>query len=285
MGTRGYPNPRLQACGGTSLEHEHTIPEQRKEGELAAPDPVADPAPALARRRRRGRTTLLIAGAAVLGVLAGTITGYTVQYHRAPTPLQPLAQQNVAVQPPVAANEATTRRSVNANRWDKAEEDLAKKLLEAPSGAKDGYSGYESLDTFAADYYESPDRGFDSIAQDVRRIATAGWRQGEHDFIEIRLLQFQDQHSAQKYQDGQSSYQDEEKRAGNDGFALPGVPDGYGRAWLYKPKTKAGYHPLRQARAILRRGDIVMDVEITNNRGDVSQGEITDLAKRQMERL
>ncbi|MGR4882661.1 hypothetical protein ACIPUC_25105 [Streptomyces sp. LARHCF249] len=274
------------------MEHEQTIPEQRKEEETTpesdTPDLAAEAAGATepaAAPRRRGRTTVLIAGAAVLGILAGTVTGYAVQYHREPTALPPLAQQKIVVPSPIAPNEATTRRSVNANRWDKAEEDLAKKLLEAPGGAKDGYSGYESLDMFAAAYYESPDRGFDSIAQDVRRIATAGWRQGEHDFIEIRLLQFQDQHSAQEYQEGQSSYQDEEKRAGNDGFALPGVPDGYGRGWLYKPKTKAGYHPLRQARAILRRGDIVMDVELTNNRGDVSQAEITDLAKRQMERL
>ncbi|MEU9255154.1 hypothetical protein AB0D66_25295 [Streptomyces sp. NPDC048270] len=278
------------------MEHEQTSPEQRK-GEETGPESdtasaAAEPAtptgsaePAAAPRRRRGRTTLLIAGAAALGVLAGTVTGYAVQYHREPTALPPLAQQKVAMPPPVAPNDATSRRSVNASRWDKAEEDLAKKLLEAPGGAKDGYSGYESLDMFAADYYESPDRGFDAIAQDVRRIATAGWRQGEHDFIEIRLLQFQDQHSAQKYQEGQASYQDHADRAGNDGFALPGVPDDYGRAWLYKPKTKAGYHPLRLARAILRRGDIVMDVELTNNRGDVSQGEITDLAKRQMERL
>lgn len=285
MGTRGYPNPRLQACGGTSLEHEHTIPEQRKEGELAAPDPVADPAPALAPRRRRGRTTLLIAGAAVLGVLAGTITGYTVQYHRAPTPLQPLAQQNVAVPKPVAPNDVASRRSINANRWDKADEDLVKKLVEAPGGAKDGYSRYQSPDEFAADYYERPTLGFSSLASGVRRIATAGWQQGEHDYVEIRLLQFHDQSDAQRYQQGQSGHQSDERHAGNDGFALPGVPEDHGRAWVSGLKSKPGYHPLRTARAIIRRGDIVMDVEITNRRGDVSEREITDLAKRQLERL
>lgn len=280
------------------MEHAQTASELRKQSETTpepdGTDPVAAPVadattPAAAAvsppRRSRSRTTLLIAAAAVLGVLAGTITGYTVQYHRAPTPLPPLAQQKVAAPVPVAPNDATTRRSVNANRWDRTEEDLAKKLLEVPGGAKDGYAGYESLDSFAADYYDSPDRGFETIARTVRRIATAGWEQNGQDFVEIRLLQFQSQHAAQRYQEGQSSYQDEEERAGNDGFALPGVPDGYGRGWLYKPRTKAGYHPVRSARAIARRGDIVVDVEIANNRGDVTQGEITDLAKRQMERL
>lgn len=283
------------------MEPEQTASELRKEAETGpepdGPDPVAAPvadtAPpsagatsdAAPPRRGRGRTTLLIAAAAASGVLAGTATGYTVQYHRAPTPLPPLAQQKVAAPVPVAPNDATTRRSVNANRWHETEEGLAKKLLEVPGGAKDGHAGYASLDSFAADYYDSPDRGFETISRTVRRIATAGWEQNGQDFVEIRLLQFQSQHAAQRYQEGQSSYQDEEERAGNDGFALPGVPEGYGRGWLYKPRTKAGYHPVRSARAIARRGDIVVDVEITNNRGDVTRGEITDLAKRQMERL
>ncbi|MFE3556605.1 hypothetical protein ACFXKW_17320 [Streptomyces sp. NPDC059193] len=267
------------------MEHEHTIPEQRKEGELAAPDPAAEPAPALAPRRRRGRTTLLIAGAAVLGVLAGTITGYAVQYHRAPTPLPPLAQQRVAMPKPVAPNDATSHRSINANRWDKADEDLAKKLVEAPGGAKNGYSGYESPDEFAADYYERPTLGFLSLAGGVRRIATAGWQQGEDDYVEVRLLQFHDRSDAERHQQGQSGYQSDERHAGNDGFALPGVPDEHGRAWVSDVKSKPGYHPVRVARAIIRRGDIVMDVEITNTRGEVSEREITDLAKRQLERL
>lgn len=291
------------------MEHEQTSREQRKEEETdphpdapdlpptaaepsaavlppaAAEPPAAEPPAVTAPRRRRGRTTLLIAGATVLGVLAGTITGYAVQYHRDPTPLPPLAQQQMAMPKPVAPNDATSFRSINANRWDKADEDLAKKLVEAPGGAKDGYSGYQAPDEFAADYYERPTLGFSAVATGVRRIATAGWQQGEHDFVEIRLLQFHDQSDAQRHQQGHSSYQSDERHAGNDGFALPGVPDDYGRAWVSDVKSKPGYHPLRAARAIVRRGDIVMDVEITNRRGDVSEREITDLAKRQLERL
>ncbi|MEV8534780.1 hypothetical protein [Streptomyces sp. NPDC051211] len=62
------------------------------------------------RRRRTGRTVALIAAAAVLGVLAGTVTGYAVQLDRAPTPLPPLAQQHLPAPKPVAADDATTPR-------------------------------------------------------------------------------------------------------------------------------------------------------------------------------
>ncbi|MBT2457923.1 hypothetical protein [Streptomyces sp. ISL-86] len=239
-----------------------------------------------APRRHRGRTPLLIAGAAVLGVLAGTVTGYAIQYDREPTPLPPLAQQRMAMPLPVAANEGTSRRSVNANRWDKADEDLVKKLLEAPDGAKDATSGYESADEFAAYFYEHPRGGFPGLISDgVRRIATASWQQGEHDFVEIRLLQFQERSGAESNYKAPFGYMATDKYAGNSGFTLPGVPADFGHGWLFKVSEKPGYVPLRTSRAIVRRGDIVMDVELTNNRGDLSEREIIDLAKRQMERL
>ncbi|MFJ4779449.1 hypothetical protein [Streptomyces sp. NPDC088762] len=281
------------------MEHEQTLPEQRKEGETAPePDtlnlppeagtaPDADAAPASdAAPRRRSRTTLLIAGAAVLGVLAGTVTGYAVQYHREPTPLPPLARQKPASPTPVAANDATSDRSINANRWDKSDEDLLEKLLPAPGGAKDVESGYESPDEFAARYYEEPNRGFPNlVGHGVRRIATAHWQDGEHEFVDIRLLQFRDRSGAEKYGSAPLDYMSEEKHAGNSGYSLPGVPADFGHAWLSDMKEKAGYHPLRQGRAVIRRGNIVMDVVIANNRGDLSEREITELAKRQLERL
>ena len=48
------------------------------------------------RPRRRGRTTLLIACAALLGAVAGVCTGYVVQADREPTALPPLSLTTVA---------------------------------------------------------------------------------------------------------------------------------------------------------------------------------------------
>ncbi|MEV7523227.1 hypothetical protein [Streptomyces sp. NPDC091371] len=279
------------------MEHEQTIPEQRREAEtgpepdssapLSAPAAEAvDAETAAVPRRRRGRTTLLIAGAAALGVLAGTVTGYAVQYHREPTALPPLAQQKMAGAGPVAANDATSDRSINANRWDKSDEDLAKKLLEPPGGAKDVESGDQSADEFSADYYKEPNRGFPNlVGHGVRRIAKARWQDGEHEFVEIRLLQFQGRSGAEYFLNSPMGYMAKDEHAGNGGYTLPGVPAEFGHAWLYNVREKAGYHPLRQGRAVIRRGDIVIDVVITNKRGDLTEGEINELAKRQLERL
>ncbi|MFJ8012530.1 hypothetical protein [Streptomyces sp. NPDC096339] len=287
------------------MEHEQTIPEPRKEAEtspdsyvpdqLSTPEAAepaahgvaaADAADAVVPRRGLRRTTLLIAGAAALGVLAGVVTGYAIQYDREPTPLPPLAQQKMANPAPVAANDATSDRSINGNRWDKSDEDLAKKLLEAPGGAKDAQSGYESADEFAVRFYKEPGRNFGNlVGHGLRRIATASWQEGEHEFVEIRLLQFQERSGAEYYFGQPKHYMAEDGYAGNGGYTLPGVPDAFGHAWLYKLREKPGYLPLREGRAVIRRGNTVVDVEIVNKRGNLTEGEINELAKRQLERL
>ncbi|MFD9369031.1 hypothetical protein ACFWA6_15210 [Streptomyces sp. NPDC060020] len=262
------------------MEHEQTIPEQRK-GEESAPEPDAS-----APRRRTGRTTLLIAGAAVLGALAGTITGYAVQYHREPTPLPPLAQQEMAVPKPAAANDATSRRSINANRWHKADEDLAKKLVEVPGGTKDGFSGPMSPDEFSASYFVEPAEGLGDLGRHVKSIATARWSKGDRDFVDIRLLQYRERNGAEDFYAGMVQYMPTKKYAGNDGKEFPGVPADFGHIWIdSNADEKPGYLPVRQGRALVRRGDIVMVVEWTNNRGDVDEEALVELAKRQMERL
>ncbi|WP_405830829.1 MULTISPECIES: hypothetical protein [unclassified Streptomyces] len=263
------------------MEHEQTIPEQPK-GEESAPEPDTSPP-----RRRTGRTTLLIAGAAVLGVLAGTITGYAVQYHREPTPLPPLAQQNIAAPKPLAVNDATSTRSINANRWHKADEDLVAKLLEAPAGATVAFSGAQSTDAFAADFYANPPAGIGSvIRQNVRRIATVRWSEDHTNFVEIRLLQFQNRDGAERFQSGVQGYMPTTKHAGNAGVEVPGVPADFGHLWINSEASeKPGYLPVRRGTAVVRRGDIVMHIAYVNNRGEVDEKVVADLAKRQMERL
>ncbi|WKV73280.1 hypothetical protein AW27_018190 [Streptomyces sp. PCS3-D2] len=266
------------------MEHDQTIPEQRKEEE-STPEPDTS-ATSVPRRRPLRRTTLLIAGAAVLGVLAGTVTGYAVQYHREPTPLPPLAQQKMDGPKPAAVNDATSRRSINANRWHKADDGLAKKLLELPGGAQDGFSGPASTDTFSADYFLEPSHGVGSLIRQAGRLATARWSENDRNFIEINLLQFRDRGGADDFYADIVQYMPGKDNAGNAGKELPGVPADFGHLWIDSTAhQEPGYHPLRQGRAVVRRGDIVMSVEYTNNRGSVDEKALVELAKRQMERL
>ncbi|WP_404959344.1 hypothetical protein [Streptomyces sp. 147326] len=262
------------------MEHEQTAPDQPKQEE-SAPDPGT------ADTRRGRRATLLIAGAAVLGVLAGTITGYAVQYQREPTPLPPLAQQVMAAPQPQAMNASSSRRSINANRWHKADEELAKKLLDAPGGAKDGFSGARSTDEFAVDYFENPANGLANlVSQQIKGIATVRWSEADRNFVEIHLLQFQDRRGAEDFQAGIGRYMPNKKFAGNAGKEVPGVPADFGHLWIdSEAHEKPGYHPVRGSRAVVRRGDIVMSIEYTNNRGDIDENDLVELAKRQMERL
>ncbi|MFJ5632868.1 hypothetical protein ACIQF5_09465 [Streptomyces goshikiensis] len=265
------------------MEHAQIIPEAREGG---GADPEAATASALPRRRR-GRTTLLIAGAAVLGVLAGTVTGYAVQYDREPTPLPPLAQPLPAGPKALAPDDTTTNKTINANRWHKTDDDLAKLLVEAPGGAKSAGTGYEPADAFAAQYFTSPDRGFTDLVQTgFRRVATTVWSQDDKVFVKIRLLQFQNRSGADDYQSDQSSYMADEDGAGNAGVAIPGVSGNLGHVWVNsKADEKPGYLPVRGARAIARRGDVVMDIDYYDNRGKIAERDVIDLAKRQLERL
>ncbi len=187
---------------------------------------------------------------------------------------------------PQAPNESTSVRALNANRWHKTDDDLAKLLLEAPGGAKVVDSGSESPDEFAANYYEKPNGGLTAQLQhDVRRTAMIRWSLDDRDFVTIRLLQYRDRSGADWYQHAHR-YLSEERYAGNDGKDLPGVPADHGHLWVDSaPKEKPGYLPVREARVVARRGDIVMEISYYDNRGVIDENEVVDLAKRQWERL
>lgn len=236
--------------------------------------------------RRRGRTTALIAAALVLGALAGTVTGYAIQYGRKPTPLPPLAQQQMATPKAQAPNDATTIKSVNANRWHKTDDDLTKLLIDAPAGAKGDGKGYDSLDSYATGF-DAPGGAFRNLVEhDLRRVATTSWDQGDI-HVEVHLLQFRDFAGADGYRGGQSGYLYKDAYAGNGGADIPGVPTDSGHLWVYaKNHEKPGYYPVRQARAVARRGDIVMHVFYYDTRGrEIAESDVAELAKRQWERL
>ncbi|MEU3407057.1 hypothetical protein [Streptomyces sp. NPDC006670] len=234
--------------------------------------------------RRRGRTTALIAAALVLGALAGTVTGYAIQYGRKPTPLPPLAQQQMATPKAQAPNDATTIKSVNANRWHKTDDDLTKLLADAPAGAKVEFDGYDTLDTFVTGF-DTPGPGFRHLLDiGFRRVATRSWEQGDV-YVEVQLLQFRDFKGADGWGGWQEGSDEAARMAGNDGAAIPGVPSDAGHLWVHSKTTDRG-GPGREARAVARRGDIAMWVFYYDRRGGaIAESDIAEVAKRQWERL
>ncbi|WP_328675490.1 hypothetical protein OG905_21820 [Streptomyces sp. NBC_00322] len=239
--------------------------------------------------RRRGRTTLLIAGAAVLGVVTGVVTGYAVQFDREPTPLPPLSQPDLRDAKTVPAGPGTSAQSVNVNRRVKTDGDLRKLLLKKPKGAKADKSlseGWTSLVEFAQGY-KKPDRMFaDMVSDDPRRIATTSWEERGEVFVTVNLIQFRDDDilAARDWGMGQQAYMSLDDYAGNTGEPIPG--SGNGRVYVYdKPFRQAGYEPLYEARVIAQRGDVVMEIRYLNNIRKVSAKAVMSLAKQQLERL
>ncbi|MEW1635029.1 hypothetical protein AB0469_13225 [Streptomyces sp. NPDC093801] len=236
-------------------------------------------------RRRRGRTTALIAGALVLGALAGTVTGYAIQYDREPTPLPPLAQQKLDTPKAQAPNDATTVKTINANRWHKSDGELTDLLIEAPAGAQVDFDGYDTLDSLSTTFTK-PSGAMRAFLRDgFRRLATRSWTQGDIG-VEVRLIQFRDFSGADEFYRDQVTYMPNKDFAGNGGVAVPGVSAGLGHVWVYSELSSEGGHAVREARAVLRRGDIVMDVYYTDERArPIAESDVLDLAKRQLERL
>ncbi|MEU3461627.1 hypothetical protein ABZ721_17000 [Streptomyces sp. NPDC006733] len=268
------------------------VPEPTPEPEPTAeptPEPGPAPEPVLERKpRRRGRTTLLIAAAAVLGVLAGAGTGYKIQQDRPETPLPPLAQPKL-VQPAGAAP-ASAPLTAADDHLVKVDGDLRKLLVERPKGAKEpeypiGSDGWSVLADFA-DSFKSPDHMFVEMAGNgFRRSAVTAWEGDNHTVTEVRLIQFRDDTRAfavEMLRD-QQEYMPDADYAANEGTAIPGDLDG--RVWVYsEPETKEGYEPVYTARGLARRGNIVMEVQIYSIK-PISTATILDVSKRQLERL
>ncbi|MCH5674771.1 hypothetical protein [Streptomyces gilvus] len=246
--------------------------------EPIAPD-VPEPEPERAPERGprpRGRTTLLIAAAAVLGVVAGTCTGYLVQAHRAPTALPSLSQPTL----PRSTGAGPAPLSAAQDRRVKTDGDLRKLLLRRPDGARnallprsaDGWldlAGYSRM-------FTKPDVAFSYfIGEEFRRAAITQWREGDRE-VDILLVQYRQEsdRGASDVVETADSYA--EKDPGTDSWAVPGT--GNGTAYVH---ASAGSY---SAEAHAWRGDIALEVWVYDTK-PVPKKKIMDLAERQMERL
>lgn len=241
-------------------------------------------APEGRRRGRVRRTALLIAVAAVLGVIAGTCTGYVVQAGREPTPLPPLSQAVL----PQATGPTPEALSPEQDRGVRTDGDLRKLLVDPPKGTREwedapGTDGWLDLADYA-ETFEIPEEAFSLlIDHEYRRGAVTSWESGEARTVTVRLLQFRQEEFLGALDSAEGGYYWAEQSPGARSWPLPGTGDGM--VYLYdEPEAEAGFLPLYSAQAHAWRGDIAMEVWIYDIE-PISQKEIMDLAKRQVARL
>ncbi|MFD4859921.1 hypothetical protein [Streptomyces atratus] len=255
-------------------------------------DPGAAPVAAPVVKRPRGRTALLIAAAAVLGIAGGTAVGYDVQAGRAPTPLPALSQPDLAYPAKaLPADKVPDPLPASQDRRLRTDGDLRKLLADRPAGWSEDKAalgfrdGWLGVDEYALTFRDKGAQYEYFLEFDMRRIAGAAWKRGQYRTAETYLVQFRSgvEQEARDLAEGQRSYMPgTEFGAGNDGDPLKG--SGNGRYYLYEVERKPGYLPSYRARAIVYRGDIMADINIYDT-VPISKKDIRTLAERQLERL
>ncbi|MFJ2651264.1 hypothetical protein ACIO1C_31650 [Streptomyces sp. NPDC087420] len=236
--------------------------------------------------RRRGRTTLIVGVAALLGVVAGTATGYTIQADRAPTALPPLSQQGLAY--PAKALPAGTKVTPLYEAEDsrvRTDGDLRKLLLRRPPGVREAPQDYIADGWSPLAFYTSvadlPSTTFGYLAGlDFRRVASTSWDQARDHMTNIDLVQFRSgpNMGAKDLFADQTAYSES---LGGMGEAIRNSVAGY--YWVFEADHEPGFLP-HHARALAQRGDVVVDINIFDSK-PIAATEIRDLAERQLERL
>ncbi|MEV5601671.1 hypothetical protein AB0L33_09540 [Streptomyces sp. NPDC052299] len=271
----GQPEPPVDAAG-TAGAGEH-------------PEDAAEPA-VVGKRRPRGRTALIIAAAAVLGIAGGVATGYGVQAGRAPTPLSALSQPGLAYPAKaLPADEAPDPLPASQDRRVRTDGDLRKLIVPRPKGWQEDkgltaltQNGWMGVDDYALNFNNEDYMYGDLLDQGIRRVAGASWKKGEYRAADVYLVQFGSGAAAAAHAEDQRSYMPAKSAAGNDGTAIKGSAEG--RYYLFAAERKAGYLPFYQARAIFSRGDVMVDIHIYDS-APISKKDIRTLAERQLERL
>lgn len=230
---------------------------------------------------------MLVATAAVLGVVAGGCVGYLVQADREPTALPPLSQPSVAQ----AKGPGPEPLSAAQDRKVKVDGDLRKLLLGKPTRARKavipvGSDGWMDASEYA-ETYKSPAGAFRGLigAKEFRRAAVTTWREGDDLNVEIELIQYRQEQTATEAADaadGAYYYAEPDGDHDTDSWPVPGTGDGM--AYVHtKPDTSYGVG-LYSAEAHAWRGDVAMEIWMYDTK-PIPKTKVLDLAKRQMERL
>ncbi|WP_418957837.1 hypothetical protein [Streptomyces tritici] len=238
--------------------------------------------------RRRGRTALIVALAAVLGVAGGTAVGYGIQAQREPTALPALNQVDFRLPARLPRTQKVTPLSASEDRRVRTDGDLRKLLLPKPAGAKSagfGFGdGWMSVREYASNF-DQPDSALSyQLELGVRRVAATSWRVGKYRTTEIRLVQYRSTtvNGAREHIDDQQGYMPGEDMARSEGEPLSGSADG--RYYLFPVEKEPGYLDLYEARAYAHRGDIAIEIFVHDTK-KISAKDIKSLAERQLGRL
>ncbi|MEV6763402.1 hypothetical protein AB0N16_22770 [Streptomyces sp. NPDC051105] len=230
---------------------------------------------------------MLIATAAVLGVVAGTCVGYLVQADREPTALPPLSQPSLAQ----ARGAGPEPLSAAQDRQVKVDGDLRKLLLSKPSGARKGLyevgsDGWLDLAGYA-ETYKSPAGAFNNLVgqNEFRRAAVTNWREGGDFGVEIRLVQYRQlERGAEAADAAGDAYYYAEPAGDHDTESWPIPGTGDGMAYVHEKADTSYGVGVYSAEAHAWRGDIAMEIWIYDTK-PIPKTKVLDLAKRQMERL
>ncbi|WP_047465954.1 hypothetical protein [Streptomyces sp. M10] len=248
------------------------------------------------RRRPRGLTTLIVACAALVGVVGGTATGYAIQAERKPTPLPALSQADLAY-PKKALPESERPAPLTAKHDTavKADGDLRKLLVGKPKGFREatGYfvngvspeDGWLSPGGRSLEYTEPGEVLVDSVRNGIRRVAAANWQRGEYEYVAVRLVQFRPGAVAEAQAGVESSRWDAANRTRSGHEEGREVKAGSGAGFfVYEPDSKPGYLTVYGGRAVGYRGDVMFDLHFSDTK-PLSEKAIKDLALKQLERL
>ena len=283
----GVPAAEPRAAEPATAEPETGEPEtsEPETAEPATAEPEAGgPETAEPRRRPRGRTALIMAGAVVLGVLGGGGAGYAVQSARKPTPLPPLS---VAQPKYPSARAAAPVLTADQDDLVKTDGDLTALLVPAPAGTKpfaDRGATHFGLDL--ADFAETfvnPGNAFTHQATNkFRRAAEADWYRGAESST-VYLVQYahgMDASAASEIVD-----QEGFGPGATGGSAVPVPHSTSGQVFPgRKNLADAGDDAYYEGRGYAQHGDIAVEIFI-DSAHPVSAQALLTLLQSQLERL